>query len=112
MIKRSPTKQAYSLYEELKKNNVSAILEYNDGHKCVDIGIPNARLYIEIDGPNHLNSPGQIEKDFERDHYSEIDGFRTMHISNHSIDEDLKKIASAIAIITKKRKEKISEVIY
>jgi len=112
MLKRPPTKQAHALYEALKKNGVSAILEYDDGHKCVDIGIPNAHLYIEVDGPNHLNSPEQIEKDFKRDYYSEKDGFRTMHISNNAIDDDLKRIAEAISVISKRRKEKITAVIY
>lgn len=107
--KRGPTKQARLLYNELKNREVNAILEFNDGKKCVDIGIPNAHLYIEVDGPDHLNNPVKIEKDFERDHYSENDRIRTMHISNQSIDKDAEKIARAIAEVVKNRREKIRE---
>jgi very-short-patch-repair endonuclease len=111
MIKRSPTKQAKSLYEKLRNRGIDAIMEYFDGHKCVDIGIPNAHLYIEVDGPNHLNSSEQIEKDFKRDHYSEIGGFHTMHISNYAIDDDAERIAEAISMIAQKRKEKILRLV-
>ena len=87
------------------------IIEYDDGHKCVDIGIPNARLYIEVDGPDHLNSQKKIEKDLEREHYSEIEGFHTIHVSNLSIDKDLNRIAEAISKVAQKRKEKIDLIL-
>ncbi len=111
MIKRAPTIQAKSLYKELKKNNINAILEYPDrypeGVKCIDIGIPDAHLYIEVDGENHFNDPDTIETYLKRDRYSEVDGFQTIHIPNQSIDEDVRRIAKAIAKVVKKRRELI-----
>ena len=104
-----PTNQSKSLCDELKKEGVNAILEYYDGHKHVDIGIPDAYMYIEVDGPGHLNSPVKIEKDFERDHYSENNRIRTMRISNLSIDEDVARIARAISKVVNNRREKIRE---
>ena len=111
MIKRAPTKHARMLYNELLKNRINAFLEYNDGHKEVDIGIPDAHIYIEVDGPNHLNDPDQIERDFKRDHYSEIGGFRTIRISNASIENDLKRISKAIIEVIRREKEKIKKLI-
>ncbi len=105
------TVEAKLLYEALRLRGVNAILEYFDGHKHVDIGIPDAYIYIEIDGDNHITDPKQIETDFTRDHYSEVEGFKTLRISNQSIDEHLEKIADAIMRVVEWRKEGIKEVI-
>jgi len=48
------TPQAKELYDELVKIGVRAISEFSDLHKHVDIGIPDAKLYIEVDGLQHL----------------------------------------------------------
>jgi len=86
-------------------------MEYFDGHKCLDIGIPEAYVYIEVDGNHHLTDPAQIERDFLRDHYSEIQGFATIHIANEAIEKHLDRIAGALSIVVKKRKELIKKAI-
>ena len=111
--KRIPTDQARLLYNELINNNVNAILEYPDrypeGVKYIDIGIPDSHLYIEVDGKDHFNNSDTIETYLKRDHYAEVDGFQTIHIPNQSIDEDVKRIARAIAKVVKHRREIIKE---
>lgn len=111
MIKRKPTSQVKMLYRELRKNKINAVIEYYDGHKCVDIGIPDAHIYIEVDGKNHITNPKQIETDFKRDQYSASEGFATMHIANEAIESHLEAIAKAIAIVANERKDLIRQAI-
>lgn len=91
-----PTKYAITLYAALTQVGVEAYLEHPDGHKCVDIYVPKAKLYIEVDGSQHYTSAIQIQTDFERDHNSDDDGFHTMHVTNHAVKTEAIRIARAI----------------
>ena len=104
MENRKVTAEAKSLYESLRLRGVNAVLEYFDGFKHVDIGIPDAYIYIEIDGENHILDPDQIERDFLRDHYSEKEGIATLHISNESVEKYADRIADAVVVVVEKRK--------
>jgi very-short-patch-repair endonuclease len=94
--KKIITEQALALYNALIEHGVEAELEYWDGHKHIDICIPSSKIYIEVDGIQHLTSPDQIARDFIRDHYSDVDGFNTLHIPNTVVDTDLDKVVRAI----------------
>jgi very-short-patch-repair endonuclease len=95
-----PTEHAKSLHAALVTVGVEAYLEHPDGHKCVDIYVPKAKLYIEVDGRQHYISAKQIVTDFIRDHYSDDDGFHTMHLTNQAVEDDAIRIARAIKKIT------------
>ena len=97
------TKQATSLKEALEKRGLECKSEYSDGHKHVDICIPKAKLYIEINGLQHYTDPKQIMSDFNREHYSDKDGFATLPITNQLIDNYLDEVANAIVVVAKKR---------
>lgn len=95
-IRIAQTRYARLLYGALKKRGVDSITEYWDGHKSIDIAIPG-KLYIEVDGVQHLNDPVQIITDFKRAYYSERDdGMFTLHIHNDDIKHHLNSIADAI----------------
>ena len=97
------TEHTTELFNELKKLGVNAILEYNDGHKHIDIAILDARIFIEVDGLNHYTNAEQIERDFKRNHYSDGDDFDTIHIPNLVIEHHRVAIARAIEKIVRKR---------
>ena len=101
MQKNIPTKQAISLAFALRKRGVRLITEHYDGHKTIDIFIPKARLYIEIDGLQHYTNPEQFIADLKRDHYSDDEKFFTKHISNQLIETHLEEITEAIYQIVK-----------
>ncbi len=101
-ITRGQTKYSRLLYGALAKRGIESITEYPDGHKTIDIAIPSAHLYIEVDGVQHLNNPTQIITDFKRDYYSEREGFYTLHIHNDDIKNHLNSIADAIAEVVRK----------
>jgi very-short-patch-repair endonuclease len=84
------------LHTALTQVGVEAYLEHPDGNKCVDIYVPKAKLYIEVDGSQHYTSAFQIQTDFSRDHSSDDDGFHTMHITNQAVETKAIKIARAI----------------
>lgn len=84
------------LYDALRSRNIEAILEYNDGHKTVDIAILNAKLFIEVDGLQHFTKPEQILRDFKRSHYSDGDDFRTFYVTNQIIEKYLNEVADAL----------------
>jgi hypothetical protein len=98
-----PTPEAVSLADALQRRGVPAHTECSDGRKHVDVCIPGARLYIELEGSQHYLDPDQIARDFRRDHYSDDDGFATLRIPNQVIKDHLEKTASAIHEVVKKR---------
>lgn len=97
-----PTKQTLSLVHALEEQGLKVHTEYWDGHKHVDIFIPDARMCIEIDGLQHFINPDQIIADFEREYYSSKDGIYTIHITNQLIESHLNEIATAITRVAKK----------
>ena len=92
----TPTKEAVMLNDALNSVGIETVLEHHDGHKCVDIYVPKAKTYIEVDGNRHYTSHHQIISDFERDHHSDDDGFHTLHIPNEAVHKHAIKIARAL----------------
>ena len=97
------TPQALRLSKALNDLRVEHELEYYDGYKHVDIAIPSARLYLELEGTQHAFSPKQMIADDERDTHSHKDGFDTKRIANVWIDKDADRLAASIAILVRKR---------
>ena len=95
--KKHPTPEAESLARALESHGLRVRRELWDRHKHIDLAIPAAKIDIEVDGPQHLTNYKQILSDLERSHYSDDDGYATMHIHNEEILLDLERIASAIA---------------
>lgn len=101
--KKKTTEPQIVLYDLLKAKGVEAILEYYDGHKTVDIAIPEAKLFIEIDGLDHFTDPEKIETDFKREHYSDVSKFSTIHIPNIIINHHAWRVAEGIVKVVNKR---------
>lgn len=108
-MKKTPTKQTLALAEALKRRGVTFELEHWDGHKHVDMYIPMAKIYIEIDGPLHDLRPTQVVSDFNRDYFSSKEGFFTKHITNKEIEEHLEAIANAIEVVVKRAADKMGD---
>jgi very-short-patch-repair endonuclease len=96
MPKVAPTKIALSLNQALNAVGIETIIEYWDGHKHVDICIPKAKIYIEIDGVQHYTNPNQIIADFYRDQYSADAGYYTLHVPNEVVEKHAIKVARAV----------------
>lgn len=92
-MKKEPTPTVRILGEELRKLNITFQYEYPVRKKHVDIGLPEARILIEIDGPCHKGKTG---KDFVRDMYSQMQGYKTFRFSNNEVQQDPQRIASFI----------------
>lgn len=95
------TPQALALCQALERHGINIELEHWDGHKHIDIYIPKAKIYIEVDGLQHLTNSDQMLADFKREFYSTKEGFYTLHIPNGVLMKDLDQIADAIAILVK-----------
>lgn len=100
------TPQAQQLKEALAKLGVYAQLEYNDGHKTVDLAIHEAKLYIEVDGIQHFTKAEQIERDFKRTHYSDKDGYSTFYVTNQIVEHYVDDVAKALAEVVGRRMPK------
>lgn len=107
MQKRS-TPEAASLRTALEKYGIKVLSEVYDGHKHIDLTIPDAHINIEIDGKQHLTDPNQILADLSRSHYSDDLGYHTLHIHNKEIQESLEEIAIAIAEAAKIQEAKLA----
>jgi len=99
------TIQAKKLYNELKNKGINCELESSDGYKSVDIAIPDAKLYIEIDGKHHTTNPKQLLSDIKRDTHSFENGYVTKRISNDLIKEHLEDVANSIKEVVNNRKK-------
>lgn len=78
----TPTYYAKVLVKEIQKRGIDAKLEYEDGHKSVDIHIPKVNLDIEVDGRHHAEDPEQALRDLIRTKFSLEDGRNTIRIPN------------------------------
>jgi len=95
--RRKPTQEEIALKIALEKQGLRVLAQHWDGHKHIDLSIPDAKIDIEIDGEFHLTDPHQIISDLARGHYSDTSGYETVHIPNVYIQSDLEKIAKALA---------------
>ena len=98
-----PSEQAERLFLALRNRGIVAVMEQWDMHKHIDINIPTAKLYIEVDDINHFTNPEQIIRDLDRSHFSDIDGHRTFYVTNQILEKMLDKVADALAEVIKRR---------
>ena len=92
----TPTKEALLLRDCLEARGIEVVLQHWDGHKHVDLYIPKAKLYIEIDGMQHYTNPKQIMSDIERDYWSYQDGFKTFRVPSFVVLTEGRRIAKSI----------------
>jgi hypothetical protein len=97
------TPQTIKLATALKEKGITSELEAFEGDKHVAIAIPDANLYLEIDGKNHLTDPEHLLRDLQRDACSHDEGIDTIHIPDLYVDTALDEIADAVAEVAKKR---------
>ena len=101
MPKIISTKQTLELADELKKRGLKIELEHWDGHKHVDIFLPDVNINIEVNGLQHYTNPFQIISDFNRAYYSDQTKCHTLSITNQLIETHLKEIADAVEAVVK-----------
>lgn len=106
---KTVTSQAIRLSDALKRLDIEHKLEYSDGHKHVDIAIPWAKLYIELEGRQHGFNPKQMYSDMERDTHSQKEGFYTKRIPNEWVDRDARQVALGVARLARRRYKQINE---
>jgi len=93
------------LFEALKVHGIECEFEFYDGFKHVDIAIPKAKLYIEIDGIHHSTDANQLDKDLKRDDFSNKEGYQTKHYTNKELAENLSAITEALVKVIKERQK-------
>ena len=106
---KTVTPQALKLSEALNDKGVNHTLEYADDFKHVDIAIEWAKLYLEIEGAQHLYTPKQMLTDYKRDKYSLKDGFYTIRIPNAIINNDVRSVAECVSDLASLRHREISD---
>lgn len=105
--KHQPTQYAQALGTALRKQGIRVKLEHFDGHKHVDIHLPDVNINIEIDGLQHYTEPLQILSDFEREHYSDKYGLSTLHIPNSILTHHFDAVVDALAEAVRRREKVI-----
>ena len=100
--------------EEEKLGNILKGLGWNvrhqqyDGHKTIDIAIPEAIMNIEVDGSQHNLNARQALSDQQRDYYSEQKGFKTIRVPN-SLLRDEEKTKELVELLDKELKDRIKK---
>ena len=90
------TKETINLYFSLRERGVPAELEKFDGYKTTDIAVVEARVNIEVDGPQHVNNADQAFADLQRTFYSFKKGFLTLHIPDVLVKQNLNQTADYV----------------
>ncbi len=103
------TPQAIKLSNALTILDIENEMEYADGHKHVDIAIPSAKLYLELEGRQHGFNADQMLSDSKRDTFSQKEGFYTKRIPNEWVDRDVNGLALSIARFSIKRTQQIKD---
>ncbi len=103
------TPEARILCDALRDKGFNAQKEWSDGHKHVDIAVPEAMTYIEIDGCQHNLSPEQALTDLKRTMYSSKEGYVTLPIPNSLVRNNPDKAAEILSEILSDRRQAIEE---
>jgi len=105
------TSEAIELYLSLKLRGVPAELEKFDGYKTIDIAVVDAKVNIEVDGPQHNNNYEQALSDLKRTLFSFQKGYLTVRIPNTLINKNLEETADSITDFLRLSKLKILKAI-
>jgi len=108
-VKEKASPQAIKLCDALKKMGYDARLEQWDGHKHIDIAIPNLKINIEIDGMQHVYDKKQALADLKRTYHSFKKHYMTFRIPNKLIDESAYKTAGYLKKILDASEEQLEE---
>jgi very-short-patch-repair endonuclease len=100
------TPEAIQLYFALRRVGVPAKLEKFDGHKTIDIAIPECKVNIEVDGVQHNFNPNQALADLQRTHYSFLKGYLTLRIPNSLVNTRLDDTAKYITNLLNAKNKK------
>jgi len=100
------TPETIELYFSLKKRGVAAKLEKFDGHKTIDIAVVEAKVNIEVDGPQHNFNSRQALADLQRTYYSFKKGYLTLRIPNSLVRENLEQTADYVTRFLKLNKRR------
>ncbi|HET8736983.1 MAG TPA: hypothetical protein VFM69_10315 [Pricia sp.] len=93
-------REAIQLYYGLKEAGVTAMLEWWDGTKSIDIAISRVKLNIEIDTEYHMMTHEQAINDLEEAMHSFKNGFTTIRIPHVLIKYYLKEtVVNILGII-------------
>lgn len=106
-IRNIPTLKAQKLGNKLREFGWPVQFEKWDGHKHIDIAIPEAKYNIEVDGRQHSSNLKQVIADTKRDFYSRQKGFETQRVSNSLLEND-SSIEEQARLIDEKLKDRIS----
>ncbi|WP_149275692.1 hypothetical protein [Pareuzebyella sediminis] len=94
--KRNTPKEAIQLYYGLKDAGVTAMLEWWDGTKSIDIAISRVKLNIIIDSEYNMLTHEQAINDLEKTMHSFKNGFTTIRIPHVLIKHYLKETVTNI----------------
>jgi very-short-patch-repair endonuclease len=99
------TPQARKISDALRAKGINTFLEIWDGHKHIDVAIPQCKLNIEVDGLQHNTKPNQALADLKRTFYSFKEGFFTLRIPNSLVENHFEECVDLIVEICKDYKK-------
>lgn len=101
--KAKATPQAIKLADALTRRGIRNNLEVHDGVKQVDIAIPWARIYIELEFRQPPFDPKQLRADLAMEVCFQDEEIRTIKVLNTQVDQNVEAVADAIAKEARRR---------
>ena len=110
------TDKQVMLYLALKSNGLEPVLEYkdkydkdNNRYKTVDIALLKPKIFIEVNGQQHVNKHKQLISDLWRTHYSFNEGYLTLNVFNLAMEEGFHEIVATLVSIALERSKSIAK---
>jgi very-short-patch-repair endonuclease len=98
LLRKNLTDSERVLWSRLRGKQLSGVQFYRQkplGDYIVDFYAPQAKLVIEVDGSQHLESP-QAEQDRRRDEYLESIGLRVLRFNSREVMVEIDAVVEAI----------------
>jgi len=112
MVRGEATPEAKKLHKALKEEGVPAYLEKWDGHKHIDIAIPEAMINIEIDGCHHNLHSFQALADLKRTYHSFRKGYFTLRIPNSLVRNHFDEVVDLVIEILNESNDQLDAEYY
>lgn len=104
------TPEALRLKSGLVDKGWKVIHEEQDGHKCVDLAIHEAKIVIEVDGTHHNRNSKQGISDIKRTFHDYVDkDIITLRVPN-SVMNDNDTIEEAVKVLDNLLKERVKKL--
>ena len=99
-LRTQMTDSERALWERLRRKQVHSVQFYRQkpiGNYIVDFYAPKAKMVVEVDGPQHMESE-QAARDLQRDAFLASEGLRVLRFDNLQVLREIEGVMEVIPL--------------